>query len=164
MNHVLKAVGSWVSWSCSRVLPSQLACTYQNIGKVQRRKSVPVVSFHNRHWWKKRMLKPSLHPKLATIMHFLHRRGIDRLPLGASLPFHQGSEPLNLENSRASRERLVMAVNHMTAFVIIFYGLYIICHYGFGWNPLRDPPPPSYTVQIPGLTSPIKSSGLTGHR
>jgi len=66
------------------------------------------------------------------------------------------------ENTIASRERLTMAVNHMTAFVLIFYGLTIICRYGFGWDPIRDPPPPSYTVHIPGLTNAHDTTGLRG--
>ena len=58
-----------------------------------------------------------------------------------------------MEEAVASRERLVMAGHHMTAFCWIFYGLYALCRFGFGWDPIRDPPPASYTVEIPGLTT-----------
>lgn len=77
-----------------------------------------------------------------------------RLPpvLPVATSFSSDDAEYTVENARASRERLVMAVNHMTAFVLIFYGLYAICRFGFGWDPTRDPPPPSYTINIPGLT------------
>lgn len=65
-------------------------------------------------------------------------------------------QPLSLrneENDAASRERLTMAVNHLTAFVIFFYGLYALCRFGFGYDPIRDSStPPSYTLEIPGIT------------
>eukprot|EP00980_Cylindrotheca_fusiformis_P011942 scaffold2830_cov131-Cylindrotheca_fusiformis.AAC.63 len=49
--------------------------------------------------------------------------------------------------------RLTMAVNHMIAFVLALYGLYAICRFGFGWDPTKDPPPPTYTIHIPGVTN-----------
>ena len=58
-----------------------------------------------------------------------------------------------IESARASTERLEMAVSHLTAFVLIFYGLYAFCRYGLGYDPVRDPYPPSYTIEIPGLTN-----------
>lgn len=48
--------------------------------------------------------------------------------------------------------RMTMAINHMVVLVLVFYGLYAICRYGFGWDPARDPPPPTYTLHIPGIT------------
>lgn len=68
----------------------------------------------------------------------------------------------DLERSYAarerSRERLSMAVNHLTAFVLIFYGLYATCRFGLGWDPIRDPPPPTFTVEVPGLTSGVETN------
>jgi hypothetical protein len=51
---------------------------------------------------------------------------------------------------------LTMAVNHMIALVLIFYLLYAICRFGFGWDPTRDPPPPTYTIHIPGITDDVR--------
>ena len=48
--------------------------------------------------------------------------------------------------------RMKMAINHMIALVLMFYGLYALCRYGFGWDPAKDPPPPTYTLHIPGIT------------
>jgi hypothetical protein len=41
----------------------------------------------------------------------------------------------------------------MVAFVLLFYGLYAICRFGFGWDPTKDAPPPTYTIHIPGITN-----------
>jgi hypothetical protein len=49
--------------------------------------------------------------------------------------------------------RITTAVNHMVAFVLLFYGLYAICRFGFGWDPTKDTPPPTYTIHIPGITN-----------
>ena len=67
-----------------------------------------------------------------------------------------------IESVRASRERLEMAVNHLTAFVLIFYGLYAFCRFGLGYDPIRDPSPPTHTIEIPGLTNVQPPSKLRG--
>ena len=51
---------------------------------------------------------------------------------------------------------VVVAVNHLAAFVVILYGLYVICRFGFGWDPTHDPPPPTYTVHIRGVTDDVQ--------
>jgi hypothetical protein len=56
------------------------------------------------------------------------------------------------DEEEASRRLIIMATNHMFAFVVIFYLLYAICRFGFGWDAVRDPKPPSYTLHIPGIT------------
>lgn len=62
--------------------------------------------------------------------------------------------------SASEHSLLTMATNHMIAFVIILYGLYGICRFGFGWDPIRDPPPPNYmTIHIPGVTDHAKPAG-----
>ena len=48
---------------------------------------------------------------------------------------------------------LIMAINHLLAFVLIFYGLYLFCRIGFGWDAMKDPSPPTYTISIPGITT-----------
>lgn len=67
-----------------------------------------------------------------------------------------------IESERASRERLEMAVNHLLAFVLIFYGLYALCRFGLGYDPIRDPPPPSITIEIPWLTNVQSRNKLRG--
>jgi hypothetical protein len=79
--------------------------------------------------------------------------GRNRPSLSRSEDDHPASSEQGGDDTRASRERLVMATNHMTAFVVIFYGLYAVCRFGFGWDPIRDPPPATYTIEIPGLTT-----------
>mmetsp|Transcript_13657 Transcript_13657/g.17806 ORF Transcript_13657/g.17806 Transcript_13657/m.17806 type:complete len:156 (+) Transcript_13657:148-615(+) len=41
---------------------------------------------------------------------------------------------------RREQGLLIMAQNHMLAFLIFMYLIYVICRYGFGWKP-GDPPP-----------------------
>jgi hypothetical protein len=45
-------------------------------------------------------------------------------------------------------ERMKMAINHMIAFVLIVYGLYTICRFGFGWDPLVDDPPSNIHISF----------------
>ncbi|KAG7362722.1 hypothetical protein IV203_026082 [Nitzschia inconspicua] len=49
---------------------------------------------------------------------------------------------------------LTLATHHLTALVLILYGLYGICRFGFGWDPtaIGDPPPETYTVHVKGIT------------
>jgi len=70
-------------------------------------------------------------------------------------------DPSSFAVEAASRERLVMAIHHMTAFVLIFYGLCLVCRFGFGWDPMKDPPPTSYTIEIPGLTTKMTTTTTT---
>ena len=72
---------------------------------------------------------------------------------GRASPRDEDDNESSMEGAVASRERLIMAVHHMTAFCWIFYGLYALCRFGFGWDPIRDPPPATYTIEIPGLTT-----------
>ena len=65
------------------------------------------------------------------------------------------------DDDESSRQLRVMAINHLTALVLIFYGLYALCRFGFGWDPARDPPPPTYTLHIKGLTDDT-AAGSTG--
>jgi hypothetical protein len=62
--------------------------------------------------------------------------------------FQDGSD----HDDPSSGQLRVMAIHHSTALVLIFYALYALCRFGFGWDPARDPPPPTYTVHIKGLT------------
>lgn len=63
-----------------------------------------------------------------------------------------------------SRQLLTMSINHMKVFVLMLYGLYAICRFGFGWDPTKksDPPPPTYTLHIKGITDDT-AIGSTGH-
>jgi hypothetical protein len=63
-----------------------------------------------------------------------------------------------------SRQLLTMSINHMKVFVLILYGLYAICRFGFGWDPTKkdDPTPPTYTLHIKGITDDT-AIGPTGH-
>ena len=57
------------------------------------------------------------------------------------------------DENHHDRRMTTMAIHHLTALVLIFYGLYAICRFGFGWDPASpDPPPPTYTLHIKGLT------------
>jgi hypothetical protein len=67
-----------------------------------------------------------------------------------------------IESERRDEELLTMAVNHLTAFVLIFYGLYAFCRFGLGYDAIRDPPPPSFTIEIPGLTNTQSHTNLRG--
>jgi hypothetical protein len=52
-----------------------------------------------------------------------------------------------------SRRLLTMATHHLTALVLVLYGLYVLCRIAFGWDPTkRDPPPPTYTIHVKGIT------------
>jgi hypothetical protein len=84
-----------------------------------------------------------------------HDGGAAALDPGQDSPRDDEDDERSVEAAAvvASRERLVMAVHHMTAFCWIFYGLYALCRFGFGWDPIRDPPPATYTIEIPGLTT-----------
>lgn len=81
---------------------------------------------------------------------FRHRGAPDRynqdLPLTGHAIVQAEIEAYNEE------ARMKMALNHMIALVLMLYGLYAICKYGFGWDPRRDPPPPTYVLHIPGIT------------
>lgn len=98
---------------------------------------------------------------------FRHRRR--RRPRGV-LDEHGVLHDLNEPNDdpredAATEERLAMATNHMIAFVLIIYGLFLLCKYGFGWDPIKDPAPPSYTLHIRGITDDDrihKAGGLRG--
>lgn len=57
------------------------------------------------------------------------------------------------DDSPRSRHLLTVAIHHLTALVLIMYGLYGTCRFGFGWDPATgDLPPPTYTVHIKGIT------------
>lgn len=94
---------------------------------------------------------------------FRHRR---RIPVPS--PVLQQSEPVGNprlrveEEDASSRNLLTMTTNHMIAFVLILYGLYAICRFGFGWDPARDPPPPTVTIHIHGITDDDAKPGLRG--
>lgn len=79
---------------------------------------------------------------------FRHRRPIHRAD--DLLPFVFDERRRIVEINEEGR--IKMAVNHMIAFVLLLYGLYAICRFGFGWDPTKDPPPPTYTIHISGIT------------
>ena len=79
---------------------------------------------------------------------FRHRH----VTMTSDLPQYQAPVTPRVDVEESDRRLLVMAVNHLHAFVVISYLLYAICRFGFGWDPLKDPPPPTYKVHIPGIT------------
>jgi hypothetical protein len=73
--------------------------------------------------------------------------GGDILDSGTAL-----SPSYSQQEERHARELLVMAQNHVLGLIVCFYFIFAICRFGFGWNPLKGgPPPPTYTIHIPGI-------------
>jgi len=60
---------------------------------------------------------------------------------------------VNDSESRESRRLLVMAQNHLFAWLVIMYIIYFICRYGFGWTPGSGKPAPAFTIHFGEETS-----------
>ena len=56
---------------------------------------------------------------------------------------------VDTETPRSSRELLNMGQNHIVAFLGFMYILLLICRFGWGWTPGRDPPISMDMIPIP---------------
>ena len=69
------------------------------------------------------------------------------LPTTYPLPNLDEEGDLEHPEETRSRDLLIMAQNHVLAFLVIMYLLYVICKFVFGWTP-GTPAPPTKTIHL----------------